>query len=370
MELVDQYEAIVLALKDLARELRIRSVTKLLQVARGRVPGANSPLVVLALEDSVSKQVLAPAYRSTGKSTAEGPDAILQTDLLEFSQNTRNAKEKYASMLADVYTREARAVPILNKKPETVNAAMQGLLSTLVGDKKSFEISSDLGREFSKLAGGGIPAEAVHREKKGNNDLAIVDRMMQTIKTDQVAIVSDGVAKNWVDSLLIAISAYNNRPHSAVFGAPATASRPEQDFKIRQSNARKFSLNRGAQLNKSKSLKEAGAFRAPLPSKRSFEPRYGEVQLLAKPRKDDGNDVVRNRSGGTFVLKEIQPVVPNSGKIAGRLIEKSLPRKIRLQERAGEIEEHIREVGGQMSVSDLERAIRRGVAWVVQGIQT
>ena len=115
MELADQYEATVLALKDLARELRIRSVTTLLQAARGRVPGANCRLAALALEDSVSRRVLAPASRSTQKSMAEAPDSRLQTDLIDFSRNTRNTKDKYALMLTDVYTKEARAVPILNK---------------------------------------------------------------------------------------------------------------------------------------------------------------------------------------------------------------------------------------------------------------
>ena len=92
-ELADQYEATVLALKDLAKELRIRSPAKLLQAARGRVPGANSRLAALALEDSVSKQVLAPAYRSTGKSAAEGPNERIQADLIDFSQ-IRKEREK------------------------------------------------------------------------------------------------------------------------------------------------------------------------------------------------------------------------------------------------------------------------------------
>ena len=93
MELADQYEAIVMALKALAKELRIRSPAKLVQAARGRVLGANYRLAALALEDSVSKQVLAPAYRSTGKSAAEAPDSRLQVDLIEFSSNVRGLKE-------------------------------------------------------------------------------------------------------------------------------------------------------------------------------------------------------------------------------------------------------------------------------------
>ena len=136
MELADQYTETVLALRLLAKELRIRSVTKLLQVAIGQIPGANTRLASLALEDSTSKQILAPAYRSTGKSFATGPNEVLQSDLIDFSQNTRNTKEKYALMIADVYTREIKAKTLLNKRPETVNAAMRELVPALVQDKR------------------------------------------------------------------------------------------------------------------------------------------------------------------------------------------------------------------------------------------
>ena len=91
-ELADQYEATVAELRTLAKELRIRSATKLLQAARGRVPGASLRLAQLALEDSASKQVLAPAYRSTGKSAAQEPDTNCQADRIDF-QNTRGTKE-------------------------------------------------------------------------------------------------------------------------------------------------------------------------------------------------------------------------------------------------------------------------------------
>ena len=135
MDLADSYMATVSELKALAKELRIRSPAKLLQAARGKIPGASLKLSKLALEDSVSKQILAPAYKSTGKSAAEAADSRIQADLIDFSQNTRNTKEKFALMLQDVYTREVRAKPLLNKKPETVNAAMRSLMPTLVEEK-------------------------------------------------------------------------------------------------------------------------------------------------------------------------------------------------------------------------------------------
>ena len=76
-ELADQYEAIVNQVKDLSKELRIRSPAKLLQTSRGRVPGATLRLAQLALEDNVGKQVMAPAYRSIGASASEGANQRL-----------------------------------------------------------------------------------------------------------------------------------------------------------------------------------------------------------------------------------------------------------------------------------------------------
>ena len=72
-------------------------------------------------------------------------------------------------------------------------------------------------------------------------------------------------------------------------------------------------------------------------------------------RRGDANDVVRNRGEGTFLLKLVHPVAQGSLSSAGRLTEKSLPRKVRFQERAAEVEEHIRKSGGRMEISILER---------------
>ena len=161
MELADQYTATTVALKDLAKELRIRSATKLLQAARGRVAGASLRLAQLALEDNTGKQVLEPAYKFTGKSAVEGPNERLQADLIDFQGNTR--KGGVALMLADVYTREVRAKALPNKRPETVNAAMRELVPTLVEDKRDFALTTDKRGEFSRLETEWIPEEAVHR---------------------------------------------------------------------------------------------------------------------------------------------------------------------------------------------------------------
>ena len=247
MELADPYMSIVDKLKELARELRIRNPAKLLQASKGKIPGATSRLASLALEDSTSKQILAKPFRSRGKSTAEGPNERLQADLIDYSQNTKNTKAKFALMLSDVYTREVRAVPLTNKRPDTINDAMRQIIPTLVQDKTNFALTTDAGKEFSKLEEGGIPGEAVHRDKKGKNDISVLDRAMQTVKQDSAAAVADGDANNWVEALPMAIDAHNKRPHSAVYGAPENVEViPEQDFRVLQDNARKGLLNRNS----------------------------------------------------------------------------------------------------------------------------
>ena len=101
-------------LQELAKIFKIRNASKLLQASRGKVPGATLEAAETALGTQASRQVLAPRYRSTGKSATEGPNERLQVDLIDFSQNART-KQKYALMVQDVYTREVRAKPFLTR---------------------------------------------------------------------------------------------------------------------------------------------------------------------------------------------------------------------------------------------------------------
>ena len=184
---------------------------------------------------------------------------------------------------------------------------------------------------------------------------------MQTVKKDMAGDVANGDASNWVDALPGAVEAHNSRPHSTTYVAPsAVEETPVADFRILQDNARKFSFNRNAQQRKKTALQEAGAFRAPTKNTRSFEPQYGDVQVLGGRRAGDPPDKVRNTGQGEYLLKEIQPVLRGSANAAGRLTDKNLPRKLRLQERAKDLEAYISDIGGQIALNSLERVLRRG----------
>ena len=73
----------------------------------------------------------------------------LQADLIDYSANT-TTKERFALMLSDVYTREVRAVPLMNKKPETLNAAMRQVIPAFVHEKTDFELKTDFGKESKR----------------------------------------------------------------------------------------------------------------------------------------------------------------------------------------------------------------------------
>ena len=52
-------------------------------------------------------------------------------------------------------------MPLLDKRPQSANNAMQQLLPTLVEDNTNLAITTDLGGEFSRLSEGGIPPEGL-----------------------------------------------------------------------------------------------------------------------------------------------------------------------------------------------------------------
>ena len=102
----------ILELYELAKKLKLRSAIKLLSAARGKVDGASLKFAAAALEGNTGKQMFTPAPRSRGRSAAEGPGAIMQADLVDFSNNARSKIfNKYALVLQDLYTRQLDTEP-------------------------------------------------------------------------------------------------------------------------------------------------------------------------------------------------------------------------------------------------------------------
>ena len=262
----------------LADELNIRDPRKLVAAARRReLWDVNEQLAREALRKDVARQVLAPPPRSTGKSAAEAPNTRLQADLIDFSKNARAASgAKYALLLTDVFTREVAATPLKTKAPSEVNPALQGALGTLVDDKQDIVVTVDAGKEWAQ-AEEAIGEEGILKQKRpeDRNAIAIVDRATMAIKKDLAGVAAKR-GGDWDKNLPGVVSAYNERPHDAVFGPPREVERGDgvQEFLVLKDNAKKFMVNRAQSERRMADVRETKAIRAPTNAARSFEPRY------------------------------------------------------------------------------------------------
>ena len=345
-------------LRLLADELNIRDPRKLVAAARRReFRDVNEQLAREALRKDVARQVLAPPPRSTGKSAAEAPNTRLQADLIDFSKNARAASgAKYALLLTDVFTREVAATPLKTKAPSEVNPALQGALGTLVDDKQDIVVTVDAGKEWAQ-AEEAIGEEGILKQKRpeDRNAIAIVDKATMTIKKDLAGVAAKR-GGDWDKNLPGVVSAYNERPHDAVFGPPREVERGDgvQEFLVLKDNAKKFMVNRAQSERRMADVRETKAIRAPTNAARSFEPRYGPVQRVRKVE----SDMVTLTNGRQVLLKQAQAVPADSGRLQGRLTDPTMVRRSRLQAQADMTEAFIMERGGSITTRDLEQAMK------------
>jgi hypothetical protein len=350
----------IMAMFELAKKLKIRSATKLLQAARGKIDGASGKLAKAALEGVTSRQTMAPGARSTGKSAAEDMGKIFQSDLIDFSSNARSSdnKKKYALVVEDVFTREINTKAIDDKKPATVNKAFQDIVDIPDGPIK---VTTDKGGEFSNLEAAMPDGKLIHVAKQANdkNAIAVIDVGIQQIKKDIAADIADEGGR-WDSKLEGVTNAYNDRPHSATVVAPGEVSENKvAQFKLLQKNAANFVVNRSQTIAKQTQLREAGAFRVSEPNARSFNPQWSDKAFNLKHVK---GDQVTNTSNKSFLLKHTQAVPKGSTEPLGRMTDPTLSRKARYQERANDVVEFLAERGSQMSLIEFEKAIRRNEA--------
>jgi negative regulator of sigma E activity len=199
-------------LRALADNRNIRDARKLYQLAKAQeMRGVTQALATEALSSSVARQILAPPTRSAGHFASSRPGQDIQADLIDFSKNTKlkGQPERYALVVADVFTRKLGIEPLKSKNAASVGAAMQRELKEM-GVERPALIRTDQGKEFARLEN----EQNVHqmRDVRDTNGLAIVDRGIQSIKRDLAAEVGKKKGTKWADVAEKVVQDHNEQP--------------------------------------------------------------------------------------------------------------------------------------------------------------
>ena len=262
-----------------------------------------------ALEANVGKQILAPQPRYKGVSAALNPGSHLQADLADMHNRELDkvGAHHYALVVADVFTRQAWATPLRMKTAEATNAALRGILGNVPRHGEGVSLTTDAGKEFAKLGSVLDPLHSVHREKQGQNDIAIVDRAMMTLKV-RLAEARANQGGTWSKPLDQVVKGYNATPHSAVHGAPETAGDETiQGFMNYQDEADHYDHNRLLAKRRKSAVEASGAFREAIANGgRSFKPAYGPVRKLREVA--PGGTHVIDEEGNNALIKRVQAV--------------------------------------------------------------
>ncbi len=305
----------VAELKRLADQYVVTSEAKLHKLAQRFDVQHTTADLKEALNRNVGKQILAPLPRERGVSAAEAPGARLQADLADFRNRAldKPGAHHYFLLLSDVFTRQAFAAPLREKTAELTNAKLKTLLKEVPGGGKNATLTTDDGKEFKRIGSVLEPLDIVHREKRARNDIAIVDRAMQTIKI-RLGAARANQGGTWSKSLKQVVDGYNATPHSSVHGPPETAAESNvQHFMILQDQARNFQRNNELTKLRKSRVEEAGAFREVIADGgRSFKPRYGPVRKLKEVEKGGLN--VIDEKGNKALLKRVLAVSPESAE--------------------------------------------------------
>ena len=298
---------VVARLRRLALEQFVRSPAELSRYARARDIKHTQKDAKEALKTNVASQVLAPKARFAGASAAERPGSRIQADLAEFPVTKKDpASTPYALVATDVFTRQTYAEPMADKTAATTNAAMQKVLSKMPEEARNAALTTDGGREFGEVDKV-LQGSAFHRLKHGLNDIAVVDRAMQTLK-GKLATARATRGGSWDEHLAKVVDSYNNNPRAAVHGPPSGADDPDaQGFLVLQDNANRFRQNFNVARQRVQAIQEAGAVRAAISDgARAHKPRYGPVREV--DHISPGALHVVDSTGAKVLLKTALPV--------------------------------------------------------------
>lgn len=160
----------------------------------------------------------------------KGIDDLWQIDLVEMvSYSDQNDKNKYILTVIDCFSKYAWAIPLKNKKGQTVSKSLEHIFKT--SNRIPKNLQSDMGTEFyNKIFQELIRKYHInHYSTYTSLKASIVERFNRTLKNDMWKLFSYHGSYRYVDKLKHILNIYNNRRHRTIKMTPVEASNPENE---------------------------------------------------------------------------------------------------------------------------------------------
>ena len=276
------------------------------------------------------RQVFGRLQGAEGKTVSRGANDSWQMDLADLKNQpgtkAKKAKDrvyKFFLVVINTFDRVVYTRALKGKNPGEVTVKLSQILEE--APKKPKVISSDNGLEFLGEVSEYLQGKGIAQRFKAvgdQNALGVVDKAIQSIKQTIARMTADDAnTDSWVDVLPKATAAYNRTPKAPLHGAAPKEVRdePEVTFMLLQDNARKLAHNEQLKDKRVAALREAGAYREPLPEatskfKRSFQPTYGPAK---QPANITGSTVTA-QDGSSVNVKRIKVAPAESSDAAAR----------------------------------------------------
>ena len=203
-------------------------------------------------------------------------------------------------VVINVFDRKAHAVTLATKSTDVVLAGFRQILQQLGGARRIIGklggemsggvLSSDTGVEWTNDRFQAFLQKCnIAWKSKGTsspNDLAVLDRCVQTLRRDISSRMMEEPGKSWNEVLGASIVAYNESIHGTMRDSPNDVGKPgneELQYLRLSDNAKAYAHNNSLAKKRVAKVKDAGAFRRPKKPKafgRGFEAKWNEKQEL------------------------------------------------------------------------------------------
>ena len=260
-------------------------------------------------------QVFQARLPSDGKVTSSRENMRWQADLIVFARRASSQAEgafKYALTVIDIFTRKGYVEMMKDNKDINTKEAMRKIV--VAAGAAPHEISVDLGNEFGPswqayMQDQGAVVRKKHKED--TNAIAAVDRMQQSLKGILKSIQG---ADGWAKHLKRAMSLYNDREHSGLYGAAPddVGQNKELQYRLEVEAGEKVQHNNQRWREKAGKLQDNGGFRVPMPKNtwpRIDQPRFeGKVHKAAALKGAN----IEDTEGNSFPVRQVMAVPKDS----------------------------------------------------------